>query len=577
MRKHNLSALVLIFALVVLQPAASLHAQRRRGAAASAPASAASTPARRAAELIMAEELRAYLTFVASDEMEGRDTPSRGLDLTAKFLAMNLALWGAKPAGDNGTFFQRIALRREKLNAEQSRLELNGRVFDPSDYLFAEARAGTASGNLVYGGHGWLVKSKNIDALKDIDVRDKVVILLGGGLPPGVTFADLSAGKPGVDWSYPVANAQQKGARGVVYVPGFQVMSNWEKSRQNVLKNTKLTVERFADSGFALTGAETKIPSAIISTSVLNALFEKEKASGAEIMRRTLANEPGDSFALDANKKITLTVGTTVETMTTQNVVAVIEGSDPALKNEYVALGAHYDHVGRGTTDPSQGRGPHPDGKAEDDIWNGADDDGSGTVALLALAKALATGPARPKRSILFVWHAGEEKGLWGARYFTENPTVPLNQIVTQLNIDMIGRSKKEGDTKPQNTNLSGPNEVYVIGSKMMSTSLGELSERVNKSYLNLNFNYKYDDPKDPEKFFFRSDHYHYAQKGIPIIFYFSGVHEDYHRPSDSPDKIDYAKMEKVARTVFMMAWETADLAARPRVDKPLPTELTEK
>ena len=146
---------------------------------------------------------------------------------------------------------------------------------------------------------------------------------------------------------------------------------------------------------------------------------------------------------------------------------------------------------------------------------------------------------------------------------------------MTQLNIDMIGRSKKAGDTNPKNRELTGPNEVYVIGSKMMSTELGELSETVNKSYLNLTFNYRYDDPKDPNRFFFRSDHYNYAVKGIPIIFFFDGVHEDYHQPGDSADKIDYQKMEKVARTIYMTLWDIADRPMRPKVDKQLPAELT--
>jgi Zn-dependent M28 family amino/carboxypeptidase len=246
----------------------------------------------------------------------------------------------------------------------------------------------------------------------------------------------------------------------------------------------------------------------------------------------------------------------------TQNVVGVLEGSDAVLRNEYVAIGAHYDHVGTGQP------------VAGDAIYNGADDDGSGTVGVLAVAEAFARG-VRPKRSVLFIWHCGEEKGLWGSEYFTRFPTVPLKQIVAQLNMDMIGRSKQEGDTKEANRALSGANEIYVIGSKMMSTELGELSERVNRAYLNLNFNYKYDDPADTNRFFFRSDHYHYAQHGIPIIFYFDGVHEDYHRPSDSADKIDYQKMEKVTRTIFLTAHELANAPTRPRVDKQLPQQLT--
>jgi Zn-dependent M28 family amino/carboxypeptidase len=258
-----------------------------------------------------------------------------------------------------------------------------------------------------------------------------------------------------------------------------------------------------------------------------------------------------------------MNVASNSETVPTQNVVAVWEGSDPVLKAEYVALGAHYDHVG---TCPPVG---------DDTICNGADDDGSGTTALLGMAEALAKAPTRPKRSVLFVWHCGEEKGLWGSRYFTEFPTVPLNQIVAQINIDMIGRSKKEGDTNPRNSELSGPDAVYVIGSTMMSTELGELVNAVNKSYLNLTFDTKYDDPKDPNRFFSRSDHYNYARKGIPIIFFFDGVHEDYHRPGDSADKIDYQKMEKVTRTVYMTLWEIANRPARLKVDKPLPAQIS--
>jgi Zn-dependent M28 family amino/carboxypeptidase len=254
----------------------------------------------------------------------------------------------------------------------------------------------------------------------------------------------------------------------------------------------------------------------------------------------------------------------TTESIPTQNVVAIWEGGDPVLKSEYVALGAHYDHVGSGCPPV-----------VNDRICNGADDDGSGTTALLAMAEALAKAPARPKRSILFVWHCGEEKGLWGSRYFTEFPTVPLDRITAQINIDMIGRSKKDGDTNPRNAELTGPNAIYLIGSTMMSTELGELVNEVNKSFLNLTLDTRYDAPSDPNRFFYRSDHFNYARKGIPIIFFFDGVHEDYHRAGDTADKIDYEKMQKVARTIYMTLWEIANRPARLKVDKPLPSQLS--
>jgi Zn-dependent M28 family amino/carboxypeptidase len=301
------------------------------------------------------------------------------------------------------------------------------------------------------------------------------------------------------------------------------------------------------------------------SAALLEALFEGEHRTGAQIMQASASDAPDAAargFALSPAKRLGLSVALRTTTATTQNVVAVVEGADPKLRDEYVAVGSHYDHVGVGR--PVGG----------DSIYNGADDDGSGTVAMMAMAEAFARGP-RPRRSILFVWHAGEEHGLWGSDYFARYPTVPLDRVVTQLNMDMIGRSKRAGDAAPANRDLSGPDEIYVIGSKMMSTELGHLSERVNRAYLNLSFNYKYDDPRDPNRFFFRSDHYNYARRGVPVIFYFDGVHEDYHRPSDTPDKIDYRKLERVARTVFVTAAEIANLPARPRVDKQLPSELT--
>ena len=344
------------------------------------------------AEGVTAKQMSDYLYFVASDEMEGRDTPSRGLDTTAKFIAMNLSRWGFKPAGDNGTFFQKIRL---------------------------EPR------------------------MKD--------------------------GQPILSHGAPVYSVDESG------------------SGQAVTPDTKWT----------------------------------------------------------------------------QNVVAIWEGSDPVLKNEMVAVGAHYDHVGM-----------HDDFPGPDKIFNGADDDGSGTVAVLSIAEAVAKAPKRPKRSILFVWHCGEEKGLWGSHYFNKFPTVDITKVIAQLNIDMIGRSRRPDDTNPKNKDLTAENAVYVIGSEMMSSTMGDIVKSTNSGYLNLTYDYKYDDPKDTNRFFFRSDHFNYAMNGIPITFWFDGVHEDYHKPGDEPQKIDYNKMERVARTILITLWTLTELKERPKVDKELPPEL---
>ena len=518
---------------------------------------------RKAAEAITAQQLSTYLHFVASDAMGGRDTPSQGLDITAEFIRMNLERWGFKPAGDNGTFFQKIALTRESIDPAQTALEINGQKYVFGDDFYRVNGMGSASGTLVFAKDGWMVKSKNIDAYAGVDVTGKIVVLSSQnfsnqtliGRPAGVTNDDLK-GQAGVDWANPVAYAKAKGAAAVIVVAPPQIQAMWPQLR-NFLGRGSLYVDRFREG--AATGPD--LPTFIVSEKVANAIF---------------AGESGDRNATTAfvtNKTASVSAASKAEKLSTQNVVAIWEGSDPKLKNEMVAIGAHYDHVGTNLNAPG-----------EDKIWNGADDDGSGTVAVLSIAEALAESKVRPKRSVLFVWHAGEEKGLWGAEYFNKFPTVDVKNVIAQLNIDMIGRSqdpnniiKCDAPGKRCNEELSKANEIYVIGSEMMSSTLGAITKGTNDAYLKMQYNYKYDDPKDPNRFFFRSDHFHYAQNGIPISFWFDGVHEDYHQASDHPDKIDYQKMEKVARTIFLTMWELTDLKERPKIDKQLPPELTRR
>jgi hypothetical protein len=561
MKKNRLLSILLIAALAAPVPA--IYAQATAVSKSTATASSSSS-ARGSVDYITAARMKDYLSFVASDELEGRDTPSPGLDRAAKYIADHLKSWGVKPAGDDGTYFQRIALRRTKVDAAGTRAEVNGQVFSFGEDLIAQPIAGTASAPLVFVNHGWVVKSKNLNPYQNIDVKDKIMVALGG-IPKSLALTDL-AGKQGVDWANPIDYAREHGAKGLIYIPSEQALANWPQTRRVVTETGTLQVEKF------LKPDAPQMPIVPISNRVAAALFEGEKQAESILNRET--SDQVEPFELGRDKKVSLTVAVRTETLSTQNVIGVLEGSDPVLKNEYVALGAHYDHVGKGTTVEDPHRFPAKDKTTTDMIYNGADDDGSGTVAVLMMAEALARGK-RPKRSVLFVWHCGEEKGLWGSQYFTEHPTVPLRQIVTQLNIDMIGRSRPQGDTNPANDNLVKPNEVFIIGSKMMSTELGDLSEAVNKSYLNLSFNYKFDDPKDPEQYFYRSDHFNYARKGIPIIFYMDGDHEDYHRPSDSIEKIDFQQMEKITRTVFATAWELANAAQRPRVDKQLPFETS--
>lgn len=525
-----------------------------------------SSSERKMAEAITAEQLKNYLYFVASDAMAGRDTPSFGLDITAEFIKMNLQRWGFKGAGDNGTFFQKIALRRDSIDATATTVGVGGQKFAYGDDLLRASGNTTApvTAPIVFVGDGWMIKSKNLNPYQNIDVKGKMVAVYSEGpisnrglvpMPAGVTQADLT-GTRGADWADAATYARANGAAGLLVLPSKFLIENWSGLSQTFGRN-RLTVEKFAQPGG---NAQAAAPFSVFfaSPKLTNAIFTGELGNP---MQGATA-----SFNVSSARNLNFNIVVKPEISWTQNVVALWEGSDPILKNEMVAVGAHYDHVGT-----------NPNAPGDDKIWNGADDDGSGTVSVLSIAEALAKGKKRPKRSILLVWHTGEEKGLWGAEYFNKFPTVNIKNVIAQLNIDMIGRSRKPDDTNPKNKDLSGENGVYVIGSEMMSSTLGAITKGTNDAFLKLKYDYKYDDPADTNRFFFRSDHFHYAVNGIPISFWFTGVHEDYHQATDHPDKIDYAKMEKIARTIFLTLWELTDLKERPKIDKVLPPELTRR
>ncbi|MEW5799782.1 MAG: M28 family peptidase [Bacteroidota bacterium] len=503
---------------------------------------------------ITKEQLRDYLSFIASDELEGRDTPSRGLNIAAQFIATHLSRWGYTPAGDEGSFFQKISLNRSRIVTAKTGIEIDGKKFIYGFDFISTPVQTKITAPLVYVKNGFILPGKKINPYEGIDVKGKIMVVLGG-YPKGVMLADF-AGKKGKEYDTPTNYAKNNGAVGILYIPSIQQLSQWEKERKNYVEKGDLSVTYFLD----------KEPHDVVvismSQPMIEALFAREGVRTSMLYNRSSADSIAP-FEFSASKKVTLNISTVIDTLYTQNVVAILEGSDKQLKNEYVAFGAHYDHVGIGT--PVNG----------DSIYNGADDDGSGTAALLACAETFAKGD-RPKRSLLFVWHTGEEKGLWGSKYFVAQPTVPLSSIVTQLNMDMIGRSKPDTGESASNEYFSSNHEVFVIGSNTMSSTLGSLTEEANATLFRMKLNYKFDDPADPLKLFYRSDHYNYAKQGIPIVFFFDGIHEDYHKVSDEIEKIDFDKYLKVTKTVYALGWKLANLPTRPAVDKTFPKETFE-
>ncbi|MFQ3611755.1 MAG: M28 family peptidase [Fimbriimonadales bacterium] len=491
------------------------------------------------AETITANTLQAHLEFIASDALEGRDTPSRGLDIAGLYIVAHLKRWGIKPGGENGTYFQPLVYRTDTLRPDESRLRIGGREFRYGEGFVARPTAINTAAPMVFVGNGWSNPKAGVDPYANLEVKGKVLIVVAG-FPREVVELGLDRARA-EGWLNPEQNAERLGAIAILRIDPTDMERFDRLARQWA---TRRTVEGLQES--------SQIPVIVASMTLLNVLFSDEPLSAQEIIRRAEAREPLNPFALNPNKSLQIQISADSKREQANTIIGIVEGSDPVLKNEYVSVGAHLDHVGVGRAD-AQG----------DTIYNGADDNGSGSVALLGMAEALAKGP-RPKRSVLFLWYAGEEKGLLGSRLFVERPTVPLDRIIVNINLDMVGRSLQPNDTNPRNRLLSKPNEIYVIGPRTASPDLGKVLNDINDNYLRMSFNPMYDALDHPEQLYFRSDHYSFVRKGIPAVFFFSGLHEDYHRTTDHVDKIDFEKMEKVSRTVFGLIWELADAPDRP-------------
>ena len=235
--------------------------------------------------------------------------------------------------------------------------------------------------------------------------------------------------------------------------------------------------------------------------------------------------------------KIKLVHEKLMQHLESSNVIGMLEGTDK--KDEAIVITAHYDHLG----------------KRDTSVYYGADDDGSGTVSVLEIAEAYriaADSGMKPRRTVIFMTVSGEEKGLWGSDYYSENPAYSLDKTSANINIDMIGRVEK--GRKDDSLNY-----IYVVGDNRLSSDLRPISEGLNEKHFKFHFDYKYNDPNDPERIFYRSDHYNFAKKGVPAVFYFSGLHDDYHRPTDTPDKIRYELLARRAQMIFYMTWEIAN------------------
>ena len=565
------------------------------------------------ADSITEDELKIYDYFLASDQLEGRNLPSRGYDTAALYVASHLAEWGLKPGGSaSGTngplqpYFMPFVLTTRSVAEKQSSASFTGpspfaRFGGPTapqtstfDYGSAwmvapvggfrglpPAKSFDAAGQLVFAGNGYVINKAKVNPYEGLDVRGKVIVV--AGVPAEVAAQQDTRGpspdplgKVCADYLTPQEYGAKNGAVAVVRIADFRQlneMAGFEK-RIPPLNGPAYQVEKFQEQPPC-----PAVPSLIAGVQMTNDIFAGEKLTAGRALSAAVANTAEKSFLFDPAKRLDAHVVIRSEQNHGENVVGMLEGSDPQLKNEYVVISAHLDHIGLSA--------PLPDGH---DVNNGADDDGSGSTGLLAVARAFAQGAARgirPRRTVIFLWNGGEEKGLWGSRYFNQFPPIDLTKVVADLNMDMIGRTKTPKSVDPNPTHyLVGPGEVLLVGPNVSSDDLEKTIERVNDNYQKLVLNHFYDvtapdathdnlGPKPRgQRIFYRSDHYNFAKVGIPIAFFSDGLHVDYHRPTDTPEKIDFHEIQQVSKTVAAVAWVLGNQAGRPALNAKLPDQL---
>ncbi|GMN08700.1 hypothetical protein MTsPCn9_08440 [Croceitalea sp. MTPC9] len=483
------------------------------------------------AESITEDELKEHLYIYASDEFEGRETGQPGQKKAIEYLKKQYEAMGIPAAQTNGDYFQKVPLEIGKVPT--GTITIGNEEFELGEDILTFTSAQGNHSEIVYVGYG--IEDGDYSDYKGLDLSGKIVL--------------INAGEP-VD------------ENGTYLISGTEEKSVWSNMSEAMGKKTKLAFDKGAVGAIYFDGQNYPR---------FKRYFDYMKTNDSG--RMGLADETSNEFVvlvkdkaakalksdiLDDNKpaslsvKLGLSIISANDKVDSENVAAIIKGSEKP--NEYLIISSHLDHIGI---------------TADGQINNGADDDGSGSVALLEIAEAFKKAASEgngPKRSVVFLHVTGEEKGLLGSKYYTDfQPIFPLNQTVANLNIDMIGRidPKREGDR----------NYVYLIGSDKLSTELHELSEEINSKYTNIELDYKYNDENDPNRFYYRSDHYNFAKNNIPIIFYFNGTHADYHRPGDTPDKIDYDLLENRTRLVFHTAWEVANRANKVVVDKATATK----
>lgn len=504
-----------------------------------APVSAKVAPANAStyAGTITQEEYAAHLDFLSSDELEGRETAERGQKIAAKYLATQFQRIGLQP-GNDGSWYQEYKLTRTKVNDLEVSFNGKTRLKLFKDFIVFNGGAFKDAFDAPLAFAGFAIEEGTYNNFDNLNLKGKVAFVLDGEPTQNgkSIFAKSDDYKSQHNWRSKVKTLESTGAKGAVFV--------LEDKQFNQMKNNPWMKHRMEGSQLALTHLKTGgLPFLAISETAANALIKKSKTKIEDLREDMSVSHVVSPLNFGKNRLVTYP-DVNEEVVIAENVLGFLEGTDK--KDEVIVLTAHYDHLGV------------KDGV----VFNGADDDGTGTTALIEIAEAFAIAAKnghRPRRSILFMPVSGEEKGLLGSRYYTDFPVYPLANTVCNLNIDMIGRT---------DANHENGNYIYVIGSDMLSTDLHEANEKANRELTKIELDYRYNNETDPNRYYYRSDHYNFAKNDIPCIFYFSGVHADYHKSTDTFEKIDMVKSTRITKLVFATAWEVANRDKRLVVDK---------
>ena len=488
------------------------------------------------AETITPDELREHAFILASDSLQGRETGEEGQRIAARYLAMQMDMLGLPRVGANYSYEQPIAF--EKSSWDRIRLGIDGEEFkhlrDYYAYPAANSPLDTTVSDVVFLGYG-IETDRYSDYRNAPDLRGKVAIVLGGE-PFGKTGKSLVTGSADTSaWSNELSLKQAAATRA-----GIELLLVVEPNTQRAIAKQRA---RIIDNSLKLADANSQpgergTSVVHVSPKVLSKLVGKQRRSVVKARKRMAKR--GKSQAVTLPGELAIDLQPVHFRLTGSNILGYIRGNDPDLADELVVVSAHYDHLGQ--------RG--------DRVFNGADDNASGTSTVLEITEALAAAQRAgmgPKRSVLTLLVSGEEKGLLGSEYYAANPVFPLEQTIADINIDMIGRYDE--------AHADSAAYIYVIGAGRISPDLDSVTRAMNDAYSKYELDYTFDAADDPNRFYYRSDHYNFAKNGVPSVFFFSGVHEDYHRPSDTPDKLDYDKMATVGRHAFLIAW---NLANRP-------------